>query len=62
MCVCVVCFYIVKAPVPVDSVTQCPKQQVKNMSIAMHSPCSKRWIKVVSKNAQFYFYTKLKAD
>ena len=27
--VCVGCFYIVKAPVPVDSVTQCPTQQVK---------------------------------
>ena len=27
--VCVVCFYIVKAPVQVDSVTQCPTQQVK---------------------------------
>ena len=26
---CVVCFYIVKAPCPVDSVTQCPTQQVK---------------------------------
>ena len=28
----------------------------------MHSACSKHWIKVVSKNAQFYFLTKLKAD
>ena len=27
--VCVWCFYIVKAPVPVDSVTQCPTQLVK---------------------------------
>ena len=26
---CGVCFYIVKAPRPVDSVTQCPTQQVK---------------------------------
>ena len=26
---CVVCFHIVKAPLPVDSVTQCPTQQVK---------------------------------
>ena len=24
-----VCFYIVKAPVPVESVTQCPTQRVK---------------------------------
>ena len=29
VCVCVVCFYIVKAPVSVDSVSQCPTQQVK---------------------------------
>ena len=33
-----------------------------NMSIAMHSARSKHRIKVVSKNAQFYFLTKLKAD
>ena len=54
MCVCGVFLHRQKAPVPVDSVDQCPKQQVKNMSIAMHSACSKHWIKVVSKNAQFY--------
>ena len=29
VCVCEWCIYIVKAPHPVDSVTQCPTQQVK---------------------------------
>ena len=49
---CVWCvFTSSRLPVPVDSVTQCPKQQVKNMSIAMHSACSKHWIKV-SKGAK----------
>ena len=33
-----------------------------NMSITMHSACLKHWIKVVSKNTQFYFWSKLKAD
>ena len=62
MCVYVV-FYIVKAP---RSGHRCQSRNAQhnrlNMSIAMHSACSKHWIKVVSKNAQFYFYTKLKAD
>ena len=41
MCVCGVFFTSSGLPVLVDSVTRCPKQQVKNMSIAMHSACSK---------------------
>ena len=47
-------FYIVKDPVPVHSATH-SLPNTPNMSIAMHSACSKHRINVLSKNAQFYF-------
>ena len=43
---CVVCFTSSRASRPGVSHNRL------NMSIAMHSACSKHWIKVVSKNAQ----------
>ena len=56
VCVFVVFFFIVKAPLP-GAFSHALSNRL-NMSIAMHSTCSKHWIKVLSKNAQFY----LKAD
>ena len=53
--VCVVCFYTIKAPGPGGFRLSMPEHNRLNMSIAMHSACSKHRIKVVSINAQFYF-------
>ena len=56
VCVCVflfLFFYIVKAPL-LGAFNHALSNRL-DMSIAMHSARSKHWIKVVSKNAQFYF-------
>ena len=53
MCVCFVFFTSSRHLVLVHSVTHSLPNRL-NMSIAMHSACSKHWIKVSRKNAQFY--------
>ena len=53
VCVCVFRAYIVKAPLP-GAFSHALSNRL-NMSIAMHSACSKHLIKVLSKNVQFYF-------
>ena len=50
---CVVFFHIVEAPLP-GAFSHALSIRL-NMSIAMHSACSKHRIKVLSKNVQFYF-------
>ena len=53
MCVLLLLFfYIVKAPRPGAFSQALPNRLI---CIAMHSACSKHWIKVLSKNAQFDF-------
>ena len=49
-------FFVVKAPIPVNSVTHCPTRQICQ-AIAMHSACSKHWIKCT-----VLLYTTLKAN
>ena len=54
VCVCGVFLHRQGSPSPLIQSLNAQHNRL-NMSIEMHSACSKQRIKVVSKNAQFYF-------